>query len=106
MNAITKITTADPFERPQDRAYRASVSIHYPNIDDVEMATRVDIMAMRDQAYAAQRKCCDDALPILAECHRTGSLAALSGRDTRRLVQVRMAMWMMIEAARCMERGK
>ncbi|UUL83445.1 hypothetical protein [Sphingomonas qomolangmaensis] len=107
MNAPAKITLADVFPvAPDEDAYRASIRTHLPNIDDMAIGTRVEIMKLRDQAAAGCNRCRPDAYPVLAEAARIGTLAALSGHSTHALLHIRMAIWLMVEAARNLERGK
>ena len=95
----------DDGESNIERAYRASVSIHFPNIDDFEMSTRVDIMALRDAASAGRRVCSPEAEPVLREVARIGMLASLSGLPNSRLIHIRFALHLLTMAARSLERG-
>ncbi len=87
-------------------AYRRSISIHYPNSDPLTMSMRVEIMALRDRASAALRRCGPEAEAILAEAARIATLAALSGADTRQLGFIRVAIESLIFSADMMRRSQ
>jgi hypothetical protein len=87
-------------------AYRRTVSVHYPNTDPLTMSVRVEIMALRDRASAALRRCGPEAEAILAEAARIATLAALSGADTRQLSFIRVAVESLIFSADMMRRSQ
>lgn len=88
-----------------DQAYRAQISIHHPNSDELAMQIRVDLMALRDRASMALNRCCEEAAPALAEAARLAGVAALSNQPTRTLAFVRGAVDSLIFAATMLERG-
>jgi hypothetical protein len=88
-----------------DAAYRAAVSIHYPNCDPLSMATRVEIMGLRDRAAAALRRCNPEAESILAEAARIATLTALSSADAQSLAFSRVAIESLIFSADMMRRA-
>ncbi|GEM70964.1 hypothetical protein SAQ01S_07300 [Sphingomonas aquatilis NBRC 16722] len=87
-------------------AYRRSITIHYPNSDEFTINTRVELMALRDRACSALRRCGPEAEPILAEAARISTLAALAGVDTRQLAFMRVAVESLIFAADMMRRSQ
>ena len=88
-----------------EAAYRASVSMHYPNSDDLTMAVRVKLMALRDRAALALNRCCPEAAPTLAEASRIATLAALSTAPTRSLACVAVAVESLIFSAQMLQRA-
>ncbi|WP_380778043.1 hypothetical protein [Sphingomonas sp. R86520] len=88
-----------------DAAYRAAVSIHYPNCDPLSMATRVEIMGLRDRASAALRRANPEAQFILAEAARIATLASLSSADPQSLAFTRVAIESLIFSADMMRRA-
>jgi len=95
----------DPPASGIEAAYRASITTHYPNVDPLSLAVRVELMQHRDKLSAALRVCCDDAFGVLSEALRLSSNYALSGASTKQLMHVNAAVCTMIEAARGLERG-
>lgn len=89
-----------------DEAYRASISVHFPNTDPMTMAVRVELMALRDRASAGLRRCGDESAPMLAEAVRLASLAALSGSPIKTLAFTRVAVESLIFAADMMRRAQ
>lgn len=105
MNAPANIFAIPDAVSDLERGYRASVSIHFPNVDPFTMQCRVELMALRDKSAAALRVCCDDAYPILSHVSRLSTLYALADRPASALLRVESACSVMIEAARMIERG-
>ncbi len=94
--------------RPQPAladAYRASISVHYPNSDELSIEHRVQIMALRDRACAALRRCGPEASTILAEAARIATLAALADLSARQLGFTRVAVESLIFSADMMRRS-
>lgn len=88
-----------------DAAYRASVSIHFPNSDPLSLSLRVELMALRDRTALALRRCCPDAEPSLREALRLATVNALSNNDARTLGFTRVAIDNLIFAAQMLQRG-
>lgn len=89
-----------------DEAYRQAIAVHYPGVDDMTMAVRVELMKKRDQLSSAMRVCCDDAYPTLSEGLRLAGVYALSGAPLARLLLVNAAVGHMIECARMLQKGE
>ena len=88
-----------------EAAYRSAISIHYPNCDPLSMATRVEIMGLRDRVSAALRRANPEAQSILAEAARIATLAALSSADAQTLAFTRVAIESLIFSADMMRRA-
>jgi len=86
-------------------AYRAAISVHFPNLDAFTMSLRVEIMGIRDRATLALNRCCPEAEPILGETARLATLAALANISARRLAYTRAALESMMNAAQMMQRA-
>lgn len=92
---------------PLERGYRQSISIHYPNIDPLEMATRVKLMRWRDRLGAALARCTNrDSEDAIALALRMAANYALSVNDTPTLMRIDAAIYAMFEAARMIERAR
>jgi hypothetical protein len=99
-------TTAEVFPQTDaERAYRAAISIHLPNEGEVQMACRVQIAMMRDQASAALSRCSDAAYGVLLEVSKQAATAAYAPMEPRRLMLLRSALTLAIDAARALERA-
>lgn len=105
MNAPANILTGPKPVTDLERGYRASISIHYPNLDPFTMSTRVKLMAWRDRLSAALRVCSDDSYRTLTEALRLASNYALSASDVRTLMRIDAAIFAMFEAAKMIERA-
>ncbi len=90
----------------QEAGYRATASVHYPNMDELTMTVRVNLMAQRDRASAALNRCCPEAANTLVEANRLASLAALSTAPTRTLAFTLSAVESLIFAAQQLQRGQ
>lgn len=102
MNAQTKIR---PDTKSVDAAYRASISIHCPNEGELDMANRVAIAAIRDQASAGLRRCSNETAAILAEVSRLATAAAYAPMPPGKLHMTRFALASLMESARTLERA-
>lgn len=89
---------------PAERAHRRTISIHCPNCDEVEMAARCDLAAMRDQASAGVMRACDPAAVILGEVVKLAAAAVYAPLPASQLLRIRSALGFTIEAARAVER--
>lgn len=88
----------------QDSANRASVSIHYPNVDTYEMEVRCELMELRDRSAVALNRCCAEAVPTLLEANRLAGLLALSNQSAARLTMAMLAIRSLMQAANCLQR--
>lgn len=91
-------------ETDQQRAHRATISVHCPNQDEMQMAARVDLATMRDQALAGQSRCCDEAAGLLHEVVRLATPAVYAPWPASRLIRLKGALGLAMEAARGIER--
>lgn len=87
-----------------ERAYRHTISIHCPNRDEMELAVRCDLATIRDQATAGVSRASVEAAGLLAEVSRLATHAVYAEMDTGRLLRLRLALMMTVEAAREIER--
>lgn len=100
-NVVPLRRAAEPRE-----AHRASVSIHYPNIDTYEMEVRCELMELRDRSAVALNRCCKEAEPTLLEANRLASLLALSSQTPARLTMATLAIRSLIQAATLLQRAR
>lgn len=98
MNAVTSIAAADP-----ECAYRAAISVHCPNENEMKLACRVDLARLRDQASAALSRCSDASFGVLSEIARQATLAVYARTDTATLFRTRNALTLTMTAARALE---
>lgn len=107
VTAAARQTNVVPIRPTPDlnAAYRATISVHYPNSDELTLATRVDLMSLRDRATAALNRCRPEAEAILMEAARIAGLACLSAAPARSLAFTRVAVESMIFAAQMMQRA-
>lgn len=88
-----------------ERAHRTAISIHCPNTDEMDMATRCDLAAMRDQASAAIARADPEAAQLLVAAASIAATWVYAPAPTSRLLRVRLAVRMMIETARSVQRA-
>ncbi len=108
MNAPARIplpVASEDLWSAEERAHRAAITIHCPNEGEWNMACRAQIAAIRDQASAGLRRCCNDAHGILSEVARIASLTVYAPMDAKQLTRKRAALMSAIEAARALERA-
>lgn len=91
-------------ESEAERVYRHAISIHCPNSGEMEMAARVDIAMMRDQAAIGIGRASDSAAVLLGEVSRLATFAVYAQTETSRLLRIRSALKLTMEAARALER--
>ena len=104
MNAITKI------ERDRDLdgcPYARAISIHCPNISSWEMAARVELAMLRDQAAKGMHLAeTDSAYVLLLEVARTASPAVYAKRRVGDLMMLVSALKLTMMSARALERAQ
>ena len=88
----------------EQRAHRHAISIHCPNCDEMEMAARVDLAAMRDAATIGIARASDSAAAILAEVSRLATGAVFAPLPASQLIRIRAALSFTMEAARAVDR--
>ncbi|GGB14928.1 hypothetical protein GCM10011380_00420 [Sphingomonas metalli] len=105
MNAVTRIQPDESiYGSRTERAYRATIAVHVPDCDEMSMAARCDIAAMRDQASVGMARATDSAVVILGEVSRMASAAVYADMPTSNLLRVRAALKLTMMAAREVER--
>jgi len=91
-------------ELPIEATYRHAISIHCPNIDEMEMAARVDLAGMRDAAMAGFYRASPSAQSLLREVSNLAMNAVYAPLPTSRLLHIRAALKLTMMAAREIER--
>lgn len=102
MSAQTQIR---PDVETIEAAYRTSISIHCPNEDELDMANRVAIAAIRDQAAAGLRRCSDETAGVLTAVSQLATAAAYAPMPPGKLHMTRFALASLMESARTLERA-
>ncbi len=102
MNAPARIR---PDVRAAEAAYRASVTLHCPNEDELTLDNRVALAALRDQASAGLRRCSPETAPILAEISRIATHAVFAPMPPGQVHLTRFALSNLMEGARILERA-
>ena len=87
-----------------ERAHRAAISLHCPNCDEMEMAARCDLAALRDAAAAGIGRAGDSAAVLLHEVARLATQAVYAPAPASQLIRLRSALSFTVEAARALER--
>lgn len=106
MNAITSIRADESIHGSvTERAHRHAISIHCPNCDEMEMAARVDLAIMRDAAMVGVGRASDQAAVLLHEVSKMAAQAVYAPIPASRLLRVRSALNLTMEAARAVERA-
>lgn len=107
MNAPANIRVSRPVtvdETPAEVAYRAAISLHCPNCDEMEMAARCDLAMMRDAATMGLSRAGDSAALMLGEVSRLATHAVYAPVPASRLIRIKAALTLMMMAAREIER--
>ena len=91
-------------ETSQEAAYRTAISVHCPGRDEMEMAARIDIAMMRDAATVGMSRASDSAVVLLGEVSRLAAIAVYASAPASRLIRIRAALGLTMEAARALER--
>lgn len=100
MNAHTTIV-APRIESP----HAAAISIHCANQNEWQMSNRIGIAEMRDAAsIGARRAESDSACILLQEVTRLATFAVYADLPASRLIRIRSALSLTMEAARELER--
>lgn len=102
MNAPAKIL---PDTARAKSAYRASITIHCPNEDEMTLANRVALAALRDQASAGLRRCSPETAPVLSEIARLATHAVFAPMPAGQVHMTRFALANLMEGARILERA-
>jgi|GEM_PF-6782825 len=87
-------------------SHRRSISIHLPNIDELEMATRVDIAKMRDRASVGMGRASEASAGLLSEAVRLATGSVFAQLPTSRLLRIRAAIELTLMAATAVERAQ
>lgn len=102
MNAISPIRVD---ETVAERAHRHSISIHLPNCDEMEMAARCDLAAMRDAAGVGMSRASSGAAAILQEVARSATDVIYAPIPCSKLLRIRAALNLAMMAARDLEQA-
>lgn len=89
---------------PEEEAYTQAISIHCPNCDEMEMASRVDIAMMRDASVRAMPTVSESAAVLLNEVSKIATHAVYAPLASSDLLRIRFALGLTMEAARGLER--
>jgi hypothetical protein len=104
MNAHTTIRVD---ETTSEASYRHAISLHCPNCTEFEMAARVDIATIRDQASAGvHRAKTDSAAAMLLVVAQDATSAVYAQRQFGDLMRLKSALTLSMMAAREMERAQ
>ena len=102
---MTRAALPSADQSGRDAAYRRSISIHCPNQDEMTTAVRVDIAKMRDRAVIGRQRASEAAGDILLVVARVAVEAVYAGVPCSRLLRIRSALGLAIEAAVALERA-
>jgi hypothetical protein len=106
VNMITPIRADESIHGSTvERAHRHAISVHCPNCDEMEMAARVDLAIMRDAATVGVGRASEHASVMLHEVSKLAAQAVYAPIATSRLLRVRAALNLTMEAARAVERA-
>lgn len=102
MNAVTPIRLD---ESEAERAYRQAISIHCPHGSEMEMAARVELAQLRDQAAIGMSRATDSACALLSEVSKLATMAVYAQRPESDLLRIRSALNLTMMAARALDRA-
>ncbi len=102
MNAPARIVAA---ETESQQEARREIETRLPGSTEFDMACRVDLILMRDQAWAGMGRACPSAATLLCQAARIATDWAYAPASSRDLVMTRSAIRMTIDAARALERA-
>lgn len=103
MNAPARIV---PIETAQQTQARRELELRLPRTTDFEMACRVDIILMRDQAWAGMVRAGPSAATLLCQAARIATEWAYADATAKDLLMTRSALRQTIDAARALERAR
>lgn len=107
MNALTQIHAEDRVQvSPIERAHRRALAEYFPGIDELEMAARVALAMIRDQASFGWSRACPEAAEILRVIDQQAGEAVHAPFPTSRLLRVRWSLELTMMAARAVERAQ
>jgi len=101
MNAITTIRVD---ESTLERAHRAAIRVHCPGCDEFEMAARVDLATIRDQATFGMARATDSAAVLLGEVAKLAGHAVFAQQPASALIRIKTALTLTMLAARSVDR--
>jgi hypothetical protein len=84
----------------------AAVAIRCPGDDEMSLAIRADIAALRDQASAGVHQCCDESAGLLSEVSRLAAQLAFAPASPRKLMLALSGLSFAMEAARQLQRAQ
>ena len=109
MNAPANIRTRATIRIDENRieaAHRHAISIHRPNCSEIEMAVRVDLATLRDQATMGIARATDSAAVLLGEVSRLATAAVYASAPASQLIRIKSALDLTMMAARALERAQ
>lgn len=100
------MSKADPFAMPVNhRAYAHTISTHCPNINETEMQARCEIARIRDEAAVGLQRGSEHIGGMLSDVSRLATQAVYAEMPTSRLIALKGALQLGLDAARVMERA-
>jgi hypothetical protein len=109
MNAPANIRTRSLIrvdENQIEAAHRQAISVHCPNCGEIEMAARVDLATLRDQATIGIARATNSAGALLSEVARLATSAVYAPVPASRLIRIKSALDLTMMAARALERAQ
>lgn len=91
-------------ETTTERAHRHVIAPHCSGDDEMQIAARCDIAAMRDAASIGMARATDDAAAMLAIVSRLAAQAVYADVPASRLIRIKSALTLSMMAAREIER--
>lgn len=101
---MTPLPPISPDVTPLHRAYAAAIGVHCPDCDEMEMAARCDIAAMRDAASVGMAKASESTCVVLAEVSRMAAASVYAPMPFSQLLRVEGMLRLTMMAAREIER--
>ena len=105
MNALSPIRADETISGTVgERAHAHIIRAHCPDCDDMELAARCDLAAMRDAAMIGVSRASDSAAIMLGEVARLAMNAVYAPIPASRLIRIKAALTLTMMAAREVER--
>lgn len=92
-------------ENEAERAYRRAIGVHCACSSEMEMAARVDLAMLRDQAAIGITRGTDSAAALLGEVSRLATVAVYAPRPESDLLRLAAALKLTMMAARAVDRA-
>lgn len=98
-------TIDEIFHTPEELVHRKAIGIHCPNENAMSMQCRVRIAIIRDQAAHGLNHCQPETWGTLMEVVRNATLAVYAPMDTRQLIRIHGALFVLMQAARELDKA-